>query len=81
LARKKNGDSQTRLPQLVVPRSEARERIAERITKGLEIRNIPIRTQEELDAANATKDKWEAITLSCSIEFLTAPQLPRNIDV
>lgn len=57
LPRKQTKDVAKPLPRLTIPRSEARERLAERIAKGIAIRNIPIRTQEELDAAGAERDK------------------------
>jgi predicted nucleotide-binding protein len=63
LARKKTDDSPKPLSRLTTPRSDAHERIANRITKGLEIRNIPIRTQEELDAAEAERNKWDSYNI------------------
>jgi predicted nucleotide-binding protein len=44
----------------MIPRSEAHARIAEQVTKGIEIRNAPIRSQEELDTGNARKTKWDS---------------------
>lgn len=48
------------LPNLVVPREEAREKIQERIDKGQELRDLPIRSEAELEDARAKYSNWSS---------------------
>lgn len=47
-------------PNLVVPREEAREKIQERIDKGQQLRDLPIRSEAELEDARAEYSNWSS---------------------
>ena len=48
------------LPNLVVPREEAREKIQARIDKGQQLRELPIRSEAELEDARAEYSNWSS---------------------
>ena len=48
------------LPNLVVPREEAREKIQERIDEGQQLRDLPIRSEAELEDARAKYYIWSS---------------------
>ena len=48
------------LPNLVVPREEAREKIQERIDKGQQLRELPIRSEAELEDAREKYYIWSS---------------------
>lgn len=54
-------------PRLVLPRAQAAERIQTQIKKGHEIRNLEIRSREDLERAEAERNKWD----SYNCELLT----------
>ena len=47
-------------PNLVVPREEAREKIQARIDKGQQLRELPIRSEAELEDARAEYSNWSS---------------------
>lgn len=61
-------------PKLIVPRSEARQKLEAHIEKGHEITNRPIKSRAEMDKADADGETWReyAIRLLASLFDTTA---------
>lgn len=51
-------------PKLIVPRSQAREKIEAQLNKAREIRNLPINSDDDVDKAEAEATKWRNVTIA-----------------
>jgi predicted nucleotide-binding protein len=60
MARKKSDSTDETPANLAVSRSEAAEKLRERILKGTEIRDRDVRTNSDLEAAKAEHSKWSS---------------------
>lgn len=56
--RKSTSSKESQPPNLVVPRSEAKDRIGKQIEKGIAIRDLPIPSEGDLGQARAERSKW-----------------------
>ena len=63
------------LPNLVVSRDEASEKIQARIAKGQELRDQPIRSEPELEEARAEYDKWSSYNSTLLLTLYDDPSI------
>ncbi|HKC64277.1 MAG TPA: hypothetical protein VKB86_11595 [Pyrinomonadaceae bacterium] len=67
-------------PSLVVPRSEAATKIQAQINKGLPIRDMPIRSKEDLSKAWAEENKWSKYNSELLTRLFDNPSIAQEYD-